>query len=324
MWLNHLAYGWYITFTLSVLCLLRNTLAFSTPRAENDLLNRVEEQQFEEQEYHIQVRDNGFNQWKKALKKGKELDCAMKATKDLAAACFSETTSIKSTFTKFSDFEKWGWQAEERPLRISNLYETNLASIILDGLGVKDDDLIYIEIAHDETVIVDGVTYALTGAHYDNMYDVHDGLIIVNDIQSPGAVNRECPVDHLTKLQRWSDVSFLQWQELCRSRQHSVKKLNHVVQTLVTNPITESVLCKALGETENTNWEKYKDGLILDSKGDAFTAVLGTPNGSGTAWMLIQHKDQLGLKKVSQITVYGIKVLELKWVPALVFKIGDV
>jgi hypothetical protein len=41
------------------------------------------------------------------------------------------------------------------------------------------------------------------------------------------------------------------------------------------------------------------------SERDAW-ALLGTPNGRGPAWMLIQHKEQLGLKTFSAVTIFAI------------------
>jgi hypothetical protein len=35
-------------------------------------------------------------------------------------------------------------------------------------------------------------------------------------------------------------------------------------------------------------------------------ALLGTPNGRGPAWILLQHKEQLGLKSFSAITIFSV------------------
>lgn len=36
-------------------------------------------------------------------------------------------------------------------------------------------------------------------------------------------------------------------------------------------------------------------------------AILGSPNGNGVAWLLIQHKEQLGQKRVRSVIVYETK-----------------
>lgn len=45
--------------------------------------------------------------------------------------------------------------------------------------------------------------------------------------------------------------------------------------------------------------------MVLDIDDPRAKAVLGTPNGNGVAWLLGQHKKQLGVKYVDQINIFG-------------------
>jgi hypothetical protein len=38
-----------------------------------------------------------------------------------------------------------------------------------------------------------------------------------------------------------------------------------------------------------------------------FNALLRTPNGSGVAWLLIDHKAQMGIKTIASISLFQVK-----------------
>ena len=146
-------------------------------------------------------------------------------------------------------------------------------------------------------------------------------------VENEGFLDDDCSQE-LVPLKAWSDVSFLEWQHLCENQKTSVTSLEYVFQTHITNDVTLSVLRQALGENHDfKNWEKYKNGKVFKASEDAFKAILGTPNGSGSAWLLIGHKPQLGIKSISEVTVIGQKVeystTESEWVAAIVSKIDE-
>ncbi|KAJ5907388.1 hypothetical protein N7495_000070 [Penicillium taxi] len=330
MWLSHITHFWSLktfTITLNISSFFLHATAFPTLGFESDPLPQLHEQESEGQEHYIEVRDSSVNEWGTALTKGSELNCGMEKTGASAATCFSKPTQLTSGFQQFIDLKKWGWITYEQDFYKSNIPYVSITAT-LDQLSIEPDDLIYTETRHDADVTVNRVEYDSTGAHYNNAYAPDNGLIIADDSKSPASMSQDCLVDPLPKLQRWSDVSFLTWEEICRQKQKSVQGLKYIIQNWIENETTESILRRALGEPSNFNdWKKYQDGIILDNENspNAFAAVLGSPNGAGTAWMLIQHRNQLGPKKIFQITVLGIgaQLLEVKWHPALIFNITD-
>lgn len=48
----------------------------------------------------------------------------------------------------------------------------------------------------------------------------------------------------------------------------------------------------------------YTPRLVGSNMNKAYEAMLGTPNVSGAAWMLVQHYEALGRKTIGDITVF--------------------
>lgn len=66
----------------------------------------------------------------------------------------------------------------------------------------------------------------------------------------------------------------------------------------------------------------------FDARDERAQALLGTPNGSGVAWVLIQRKRYLGIKVVDKVTMF-VSVFtydegDRTKVPNLLFHIKDV
>jgi hypothetical protein len=66
----------------------------------------------------------------------------------------------------------------------------------------------------------------------------------------------------------------------------------------------------AVGENETfSDWETIQPlrggGKTFRPGSLEYYALLGSPNGSGIAWFFIQHKAQLGIKTLSDITIFG-------------------
>lgn len=53
-------------------------------------------------------------------------------------------------------------------------------------------------------------------------------------------------------------------------------------------------------------------------------ALLGSPNGAGCAFILVQHKRQLGRKSFDRVTVFQDDGKQFPRPPSLVFRVVDV
>ncbi|KAI4714194.1 hypothetical protein J4E89_001644 [Alternaria sp. Ai002NY15] len=125
--------------------------------------------------------------------------------------------------------------------------------------------------------------------------------------------------DDVPSLKYWSDVAYLQWA--CRNTDSSV--LRYVMRMSITNEKTKAVIQHIKQNAHPKASGSYS--FDVDDR-DEVAAFLGTPNGAGVAWLLIQHKQQLGHKTVYKITVdcreiwHNSKTI----VPSLVFHLRDV
>ncbi|KAK6436955.1 hypothetical protein LTR95_006847 [Oleoguttula sp. CCFEE 5521] len=104
------------------------------------------------------------------------------------------TKHTQSSWTHFSDIASWGWRinaestAEGVPLREYGLKNA------LDSIGASEDEPPNNNIrwVHDiQTTHRDGtrdVVYPTTGAYYENVINVRDGVIIAYDVQDPATL----------------------------------------------------------------------------------------------------------------------------------------
>lgn len=87
-----------------------------------------------------------------------------------------------------------------------------------------------------------------------------------------------------------------------------------------TNDETEKILSWALN---GIPIPRLRAGVLFDKGTIAYRALLGTPNGRGVAWMLIQHKPEFGQKNIPQIMV-RLVLFQGRWTYVMIQKIGDV
>lgn len=125
----------------------------------------------------------------------------------------------------------------------------------------------------------------------------------------------------LPELKFWSDVAYLQWSEVNKEN----NELRYVVRHGITNATTISVIRQLLARDglpdPRSGRMKWPDTVWMDE--EAIAALLGTPNGSGIARLLIHHKRQLGHKIVKEVMLFGFSELRGSHEPSLVFKFED-
>ncbi|KAJ9200983.1 hypothetical protein DTO164E3_3732 [Paecilomyces variotii] len=247
--------------------------------------------------------------WDDAIEKGYVLSCAMDDTVDGAAHYMPKNVPVNSQFVQYSDLAAWGWSSssgDENENFIVKAFQKDLTSI-----DINPDNFIMVKLDHDQPRTVDEQEYPPSGGRYYNFYNTQDGAIIVANMNSP-----EDSADHklprYPKCARWSDVTFLQWQQIAGQ---NIGNLKHVFYSAVTNDDTLELMATALDKEEEWYYESEYDGL---AKGKSFLpgqeqyeALLYSPNIRGLAWLLIQHKPQLGIRRISKITIFGKRTTEV-------------
>lgn len=134
---------------------------------------------------------------------------------------------------------------------------------------------------------------------WKNLINVRNGEIVALDNASR-ALHK--PALH------WSDVVFIQWMNECQKHKDTTGQpasdLRYVFRYNITNPITHSVVAGILskhGQSPEPWMECKVSPNSLDGK-----ALLGTPNGVGVAYLLIQHKKEFGSKRVGSIDILTV------------------
>ncbi|KAJ4356279.1 uncharacterized protein N0V89_004310 [Didymosphaeria variabile] len=148
-------------------------------------------------------------------------------------------------------------------------------------------------------------------------------LIMGQFLESPASSaeriwNRKPKQNELPKLRRLSDVFWGYW-----NRDNSnLANINYFWMMEIANEDTEKIIARTLHGAEKRirGWP----GVTFDINSDAGKAILGSANGAVFAWFLIQHKEQLGNKWITKVTVF-LDDSEISWKSAhLLFYVEDV
>ncbi|USP72838.1 hypothetical protein yc1106_00112 [Curvularia clavata] len=182
--------------------------------------------------------------------------------------------------------------------------------------------------SHTEPTMHNGTYIPASFAKFNSIVNGPGGMFVAVDNESPTALarlyrNKIPGVEVIPDIKYWSDVAYLQWAEVTKG----AAELRYVVRHGITNIRTMSVIRHLLareGEPE-TRFGRMVWPNVLWKDEEAIAALLGTPNGSGVARLLIHHKKLLGHKTVEEVMMFGFsEVSGFFGEPSLVFKIVDV
>ncbi|KAL8906148.1 MAG: hypothetical protein Q9171_006391 [Xanthocarpia ochracea] len=138
---------------------------------------------------------------------------------------------------------------------------------------------------------------------YNNLYSPRNGLVAAYSTQ-------RVKNDQV----HWSDVTFALWERLTSIVGTRVKDLHYIARTGIYNKFTVSIMEDAVPQGKNI--------AIFEPGDPAFLALLGTPNGVGAVYLLMQHKQALGFKTISRVVV----VLDgpgHSLTPIIIYKVRD-
>lgn len=180
-----------------------------------------------------------------------------------------------------------------------------------------------------------------TGAVYTNIYDARQGALFATfnygpayEIKHNEALKQEHPDIEPPPLNHWSDFALIMYDLqvlacLNTGGHCATKDLKYIFQVICTNDDTKDVTNYILNPDHDfrrlaraPEWNQRK---IYTMDSDEGKAILATPNGRGVAWMLIQHRDLMGQKRVKSMSVFS--VLGSGGVyqgPTLLFELEDV
>lgn len=126
------------------------------------------------------------------------------------------------------------------------------------------------------------------------------------------------PVTTIPDLKQWSDITYLQWAALSSSKNSS---LRYVMKTPCENPTTQLIISHAMKRTkqELSKWPGVSFSMAVEEG----QAILGSPNGLGVGYLLVQHRAQLGNRVVDKVTVFQDEGAKAPRPPSILFHIKE-
>lgn len=186
--------------------------------------------------------------------------------------------------------------------------------------------------------------------HWQNAFSVAEGAIFAIYNVSPAGKAQA----YLTpEISHWSDAAFVQWRNECRMYESQTgspaSEIRYIFRCEIVNELTISVIKSILDEQRNLmdkNISSDKRSILDEhqkmvdksiSSENCYTvsantpqgqALLGSPNGAGVAYLLIQHKDQLGIRTIDHIDIfsayYGEDIFDVNTTYSLCFRVSQV
>lgn len=121
-----------------------------------------------------------------------------------------------------------------------------------------------------------------------------------------------------------------------------MKKIKYIIRAKIANETTLKFIFQAIlnkhardgsGKTIGT-WDN-RITITIKKDPDELYGILGSPNGAGAAYLLVNHKERLGLKIVNQVDIFvprgsyevtGTNVDDIHklWAVMLLFHVADV
>ncbi|KAJ4857103.1 hypothetical protein T069G_08000 [Trichoderma breve] len=152
-------------------------------------------------------------------------------------------------------------------------------------------------------------------AFFFSSFSPSGGVIIADNNYSVDAAIKEWGLDPdeiTTHIRRWSDAAWMQWVKACNDADFDdVSNVKYIFRATVVNPSSLDLLFQALREKYSDSPTippigVWKNRLTLDVAENPrqFYAVLGSPNGSGVAYLLMTHKGALGVKTVNKVDIF--------------------
>ncbi|KAK6433115.1 hypothetical protein LTR95_010712 [Oleoguttula sp. CCFEE 5521] len=261
----------------------------------------------------VQVRPRALitqsGDYKRAVRKGKAIICGFGNPSKMPAA----------EFIKVSDLKDWGWDSTEMVAADVTGTLKNFAEALKQKQSPTTSPPVKgVSWRHVRNTTHDNTFYPATGGRYDVLLEPSKGLIVPASSYGPawylshksGPSANLPPNTPVPKVSVWSDVSFLTWlqgtNDQNRQNLHYVVNINCINQTSI-DVVSAALKRDGVKSGIPPKWPGHTFAQVRPgpfTRNDAYAAVLGTPNILGSGWLVLQHQQQLGKKRVGGITVW--------------------
>ncbi|KAF0328341.1 WD domain-containing protein [Colletotrichum asianum] len=244
------------------------------------------------------------------VKKGEYLRALMPLD-NAQAAQSNGGASVVSPFQDPNAAARWGWtlQTSWYPFKddLKPLHTKYLKDAFEDTAFPVDkkQSSVYYHYHDKEFTQANGEKGEPTKAVYSNVVNPSAGAFIFDENMSPRYVVKEYGLGTVPDMDTLSDFAFFEWLEGCQYKNLDPKDLKVVFRTHITYGPTFRIVVDALKEAGYKRVPGWKDRAVIKMATRQGDAILGSTHGAGTAWMLIQHKDVLGVKEIVEAVVWG-------------------
>ncbi|KAH6881580.1 hypothetical protein BKA58DRAFT_433361 [Alternaria rosae] len=277
-------------------------------------------------------------QYKAAHQKGLSLLQMLEASSDELGELLKDTgMPAESEYLNYKDLLEYKW------FEVSFKDDSKTLMRLSEDLGINTLSNIPVSHNHRGLKSIKGLLQGGLSMqiHFDSVISPSGGMIAAMNTYSPledwrraradaekttgkaelKPTEKDNVGDDIPSLKFWSDVAYLQWAKHTKV----LSDLRYVMRISIMNTKTKAVVQHIVKDAPVNGDESYS--FRIDDDRDHVAALLGTPNGAGVAWLLIQHKRQLGHKTVNKVTLdchdKSIMPRDNTIVPSLVFHIRD-
>ncbi|KAI4682345.1 uncharacterized protein J4E88_005235 [Alternaria novae-zelandiae] len=234
----------------------------------------------------------------------------VKGTRLLQILAAKDKTQVQSAYEEVQELAQHGHLLKPQ----DKFFEINCIADALCDLGVSDK-MVYDGGENNRTHHVhdrDGAEATeddtTTHGYFSQVSNPHSGVLIADSNLSPAHAAKfddewEEEAIELPSLRHWSDVAFLQYLSSFPEPPIRPIPLNYVFRVQIQNAATSLVLNKIISKHATFTYEMWP-GITFGMDSEEGKAILGTPNGCGVAWMLIQHKKAFGEKNIEKVTLF--------------------
>ncbi|TKW51742.1 hypothetical protein CTA1_10600 [Colletotrichum tanaceti] len=163
---------------------------------------------------------------------------------------------------------------------------------------------------HNRTfTLEDGSTGQPTDAVHKNTHNPPSSAIIFDwNFGSRFKIAKEKgDISDIPELHHLSDLVYFQWLEACKVKNINPDNIKLIFRSFVSHPFTFYVVRQALLNARIARIPPWEERVTLSMDTDPGLMILGSAAGVAPAFFLIQHKATLGVKKITEVTVWGIR-----------------
>ena len=125
------------------------------------------------------------------------------------------------------------------------------------------------------------------------------------------------PFFPISRIVQWSQAAFAEWEYLAGSRDVDTSSLSYIIRSWVTNTETQDQVVEALRGVGRTSIpgiasrQVFRRTSTNQAEVDGFYAMLGTPNGASTGFLVATHIRESLVSNGSQVLPFGITLYRM-------------